>query len=412
MIELLLCSIVTILPDFLYRRYVQGKKVGREITLYSVWFELRYGITACLALTITLFTLILYFHPSTTSAVSFYRTIPVLPEGSGRVEEVLVNTRDTVKAGQPLFRLDSSKQEAAVETARRKLSEIDANLELAKRQLVVSDAQIQEAQSAYQQAVDELATKTELRARNSPSVAQREIERLQNAVDGRQAGVTAAVASKDTVAAQISSILPAQKASAEAELAQAQVELDKTTVHAGIDGVLEQFTLRRGDVVNPLMRPAGVLIPTEAGRWGLVAGFHQLEAQVMTVGMLAEVTCVSKPMTIIPMVVTQVQGLIATGQVRASDQLLDPQQMAQPGTVTVYLEPLFQGGFEGVPPGSNCIANAYTDNHDILDTQKDLSTPKRLYLHMIDTIGIVHAIVLRIQALLLPMQTLVFSGGH
>ena len=48
-------------PDFLYRRYGQGKKIGTDITLYSVWFELRYGITACLFLTILLLTLILYF---------------------------------------------------------------------------------------------------------------------------------------------------------------------------------------------------------------------------------------------------------------------------------------------------------------------------------------------------------------
>lgn len=411
MIELLLCSAITVLPDFLYRRFVQGKKIGREITLYSVWFELRYGITACLALTITLFTLILYFHPATSNAVSFYRTVPVLPEGSGRVEEVLVKVRDKVKAGQPIFQLDSSEQKAALETARRRLSEVDAAVELAKTQLVVSDAQIEEAQSAYQQAVDELATKTELMKRDSPSVARREIEKLQNIVNGRQASLSGAIANKQTIETQISSILPAQKASAEAQLAQAQVELDKMTVRAGIDGTLEQFTLRKGDIVNPLMRPAGVLVPSDAGRWGLIAGFNQLEAQVMSVGMVAEVTCVSKPMTIIPMVVTDVQELIATGQVRASDQLIDTQQVARPGTITVYLEPLFQGGFEGIPPGSSCIANAYTDNYEMLHTQ-DLSTPTRLYLHLIDTVGIVHAIVLRIQALLLPVKTLVFSGGH
>ena len=81
MIELFLCSVFTVLPDYLYRRYVQGKRVGQEITLYSVWFELRYGITACLFLTISLVTLILYFHPSTTNAISFYRTVAVLPEG-------------------------------------------------------------------------------------------------------------------------------------------------------------------------------------------------------------------------------------------------------------------------------------------------------------------------------------------
>jgi multidrug resistance efflux pump len=409
MIEVLLCSVVTILPDFLIRRFVQGKKIGREITLYSVWYELRYGITACLGLTIVLLTLILYYHPSTTSAVSFYRTIPILSEGSGRVEEVYVGLRDKVKSGQRLFKLDSSTQEAALETARLRVSEIDAALELAKTELAAAGARIQEAQSSYQQAVDELATKTELQTRNASTVAQREIEKLQNIVDGRQAAVSAVLASKQSVEAQIASVLPAQKASAEAAFAQAQVELDKTVVYAGVDGLLEQFTLRKGDIVNPFMRPAGVLIPAEAGRKALVAGFGQLEAQVMKVGMVAEATCISMPLTIIPMVVTEVQDLIATGQVRASDQLIDAQQVVRPGTITVFLEPLFQGGFEGVPPGSSCIANAYTNNHDRL-SEEGLSTSKWLFLHVIDTVGVVHAIILRIQALLLPVQTLVLSG--
>ena len=80
--------------------------------------------------------------------------------------------------------------------------------------------------------------------------------------------------------------------------------------------------------------------------------------------MVAEVTCISKPLTIIPMVVTSVQDLIAAGQVQASDRLIDPQQVVKPGTITVYMEPLFKGSFDGVPPGSSCIANAYTNNHD------------------------------------------------
>ncbi len=411
MIELLLCSLVTIVPDFQYRRYAQGKRLGREITLYSVWFELRYGITACLGLTILLVTLILYFHPSTSNAISFYRTVPILPEGSGRIEEVYVKIRDKVKAGQPIFKLDSSEQQAALETARRRMPEIEAAVTSAISELAASDARIQEAQSSYEQAFQELETKSELQERHSPSVSVREIERLQILVAGRQAAVTTAIANKGMVSAQISSVLPAQKASAEAQLAQAQVELDKTVVRAGVDGQLEQFTLRKGDIVNPFMRPGGVLIPSDAGRWGLIAGFNQLEAQVIRIGMLAEVTCISKPMTIIPMVVTDVQDLIATGQLRASDQLIDAQQVAVPGTLTAFLEPLFEGGFDGIPPGSKCLANAYTSNHDRLDNE-DLGTMTRLYLHMIDTVGVVHAIVLRIHALLLPIQTLVFSGGH
>jgi multidrug resistance efflux pump len=411
MIEVLLCSVVTILPDFLVRRFVQGKRVGREITIYSVWYELRYGITACLGLTIVLLTLILYFHPSTRSAVTFFRTVPILPESSGRVEEIYVAFRGKVKAGQPIFKLDSSEQEAALDTAKKRVSEIDAAFELAKTDLAVADARIQEAQSAYQQAVDELETKILLQKKNASTVAQRDIEKLQNIVDGRQASVAVAVASRQSVEAQISSLLPAQKASAEAALAQAQVELDKMVVRAGVDGTLEQFTLRKGDIVNPMLRSAGVLIPTAAGRGTLTAGFSQIEAQVMKAGMIGEATCISNPMKIIPLVVVEVQDLIASGQVRASEQLIDAQQMTVPGTITVFLEPLYEGGLDGVPPGSSCIVNAYTNNHDQLD-DAGLSTSTWLFLHVIDTVGVVHAIILRVQALLLPVQTLVLSGGH
>ena len=60
--------------------------------------------------------------------------------------------------------------------------------------------------------------------------------------------------------------------------------------------------------------------------------------------MIGEVTCSAKPFTIIPMVVTEVQDVIAAGQFRPTDQLIDVQQLVQPGTITVFLESLYPGG--------------------------------------------------------------------
>lgn len=411
MFELMLCSMLTILPDYLYRRYVQGKRIGREITLYSVWYELRWGITACLLLTISLITLIFYFHPSTKNVTSIFRTVTILPEATGRVAEIYVTLNQKVEAGAPLFRLDSSEQEAALETARRRIAEVDAETTVAHTELAAADGEIDQARGAYQQALDELETKTELRRRDPNVVAAREIERLQVAADGRKGAVDAALANKQTLETKIASLLPAQRASAESQLAQAQVEMDKTLVRAGVAGTVQQFTLRPGDIVTALLRPAGILVPTEAGRIALIAGFGQIEAQVMKVGMIAEATCVGKPFTIIPMVVTQVQDVIAAGQIRPADQLIDVQQMVQPGTLTVYLEPLFPGGLDGLPPGSSCIANAYTNNHDALAAE-GLGTLHWLFLHVVDAVGLVHAMILRMQAVFLPVQTLVFSGGH
>jgi multidrug resistance efflux pump len=409
MLELMFCSLLTILPDYLYRRFVQGKRFGKEITFYSVWYELRWGITGCVILTVCLITVIFYNHPSTTNVTLFFRTVPILPETNGRVAEVFVGNSGPIKKGEPIFRLDSSKQESALETARRKIAEVDAEMTVARVDVAKAEGQLKEAQSNHQQTLDELEAKQELYRRNPGNVPFREIERLQERAKGQLGAIDAATASKQSIEARISSLLPAEKASAEAALSQAQVELDKTIIRAGVSGRVEQFVLRVGDIVNPLMRPAGILIPEGAGQRGLQAGFGQIEAQIMKEGMIAEVTCVSKPFTVIPMVVTNVQDYIAAGQFRGGEQLIELQQVTKPGTLLVYLEPLFKGGIDGVTPGSSCIANAYSNNHDTI-VAKDTGTFRAIALHAVDALGLVHALILRLQALVLPFQTLVFSG--
>jgi len=409
MLEFMLCSLLTIVPDYLYRHFYEGKRFGREITLFSVWYELRWGITTCVMLTVLLITIVFYNHPSTTNAISLFRTIPILPETRGRVSEIFVPLSGRIEKGEPIFRLDSSTQKAALEVAERRLGEIDAQMIMAQSDIVAAQGQIEQAKSALQQAEDELRTKVELQTRSPGVVAERDIEKLKVAVDGRKGQVAAAEAVKQAAETRLTTLLPAEKASAHAQLNQAQVDLDKTTIYAGVTGRVEQFILRVGDVVNPLMRPAGILIPEEAGRKGIQAGFGQIEAQVMKTGMEAEAVCVGKPLTIIPMVVTGVQDYIATGQVRAGEQLVDTQQIKAPGTLLVYLEPLYKGGIDDIPPGSSCIVNAYTNNHERLANEK-LGFGTRTYLHIVDTVSLVHAAILRAQALLLPIKTLVFTG--
>jgi multidrug resistance efflux pump len=179
MLELMFCSLLTILPDYLYRRFVQGKRFGKEITFYSVWYELRWGITGCVILTVCLITVIFYNHPSTTNVTLFFRTVPILPETNGRVAEVFVGNSGPIKKGDPIFRLDSSKQESAVETARRKIAEVDAEMTVARVDVAKAEGQLKEAQSNHQQTLDELEAKQELYRRNPGNVPFREIERLQ-----------------------------------------------------------------------------------------------------------------------------------------------------------------------------------------------------------------------------------------
>jgi multidrug resistance efflux pump len=359
---------------------------------------------------VSLITIIFYNHPSTTNVTLLFRTVPILPETNGRVAEIYVAPSEKVAQGAPIFRLDSSKQEAAVEVARRKIAETDAEMVVAKTDVAKAEGQIIEATSQHQQTLDELETKRELQKRNPGNVAFREIERLEVRAQGQLGSIDAATAARQNAEERLSTFLPATKASAEAQLNQAEVELEKTVIRAGVSGRVEQFLLRVGDVVNPLMRPAGILIPEGAGKRSLQAGFGQIEAQVMKAGMIAEVTCVSKPFTVIPMVVTGVQDYIAAGQFRGGEQLIDLQQVTRPGTLLAFLEPLYQGGIDDVTPGSSCIANAYSSNHDTI-VAKDTGAIRRMVLHVVDALALVHALILRLQALVLPFQTLVF-GGH
>ena len=409
MLELFLCALVTILPDYLIRRYVQGRRFGREITIFSVWYELRWGITLCLILTICLITTIFYFHPSTKSATSVFRTVAVLPQINGRVAETFVELNQRVEKGQPLLRLDSAEQEADFETARRRITEIEASLVVAKSRLAEADGRIIQARGTLEQALDEFRARSEANRKNPSTFSERDVERMRIRSDTEQGALDAALASREATFSEIEFQLPAEKASAEAALKEAQVELEKTLVVAGTDGVVQQFAVKPGDIVNPMLRPAGVLVP-DIERTRLLAGFGQIGAKIMKVGMTGEVTCIAKPWEIVPVVVTDIQNVIASGQVRSSDTLLDVQHFAKPGSITVTMEPLFPGQLDDLPQGGSCIANAYTSNHEALQAA-DLGNLQRLGLHAIDAVGVVHAMILRIQALLLPVQTLVL-GGH
>ncbi|MEM7693311.1 MAG: HlyD family secretion protein [Pseudomonadota bacterium] len=408
MLEFLICSLFTILPDYLFRRFRQGKRFGKEITVFSVWFELRYGITTCLLLTVMVITTVFYFHPTTSNVILAFRTVTILPQTGGRVAEIFVEMDEVVEAGAPIFRMEDDTQRAAVEAARAGLAQVEASLAVAEQDRRAAEGAVAQATGQRDEVQDELDTKSELLARNSNVVSEREIETLTNNLAAAQGALGTAQAQLDAVTTRITTLIPAQQRAAEAQLAEAEVQLARTIIRAGVTGRIEQFSLREGDFVSNLLRPAGILVPSDAGRVRAQAGFPQLAASVIKPGMVAEMSCATKPFTIIPMVVVAVQDVIAGGQIRPGDQLADVQNAGAPGTILVSLEPLYSNGLDGVPPGSRCVANAYTTTHEAL--QGDVGLLRAIGLHAVEATGAVHAAILRIHTILFPVEALVISG--
>ena len=408
MIELLFSALITIVPDYLYRHYVQGKRWGQEITLFNVWYELRWGLTACAILAITLITVIFFFHPSTKTVSAAFRTVTVLSDRPGRVAEVYVGNNDAVKAGDPIFSLDITRQEAAAETARRRIAEIDAALALVATEIAAAEAQLQAANADLRQAQDDLQRRLSLAERNETVVSAQELERLETTVSRAESQTAAASAQLDGSKLRQSSLLPAQRESANAILREAEYEIAKSTVFAEVDGTLTQFLLKPGDIVNPILRPAGILVPNVTGEGRFIAAFGQISASVVQPGMLVEMTCASKPLTVIPMVVDEVQKVIAAGQFRPGDTLLDKQDRMRPGTVTVFLAPIFPGHVDDIPLGSACVGVAYSNRAKEIEAG-ELSGFRAFVARLVDSMGIANAIVLRAQAIILPVKALVFS---
>ena len=409
MIETMLCALITVLPDYLFRRFVQGKRIGHEITLFTMWYELRWGLTTCAILALTVITTLFYFHPSSKTAASYFRTVTILPQLGGRVSEVYVRNNELVTAGQPIFRIEDFSQTAQVEAAHAQIAQVQASLKVAETDLAEAEAGIAGARAALDQALEDLDRNTTLRDEGSSAVRLAEIDRLENLVAEREAKVTVAMSQRAAVVQQIEELIPAQLASANAQLDAALTELDKTVVSAGVTGRVEQFGLQVGDYVSPLLRPAGILVPSALGRDRFEAAFNQLSAQVIKPGMIGELGCMTKPFTVIPVVVVEVQDVIPSGQFRPSDELRDVQNNTTPGSILVYLEPLYKTASDDLPPGSNCLANVYTDNHERLE-HEELGFWEGAFLHVVDTIGVVHAAGLRLRLILMPVNTLVLTG--
>jgi len=403
MLALLLCSLITFFPDYFYRTRIQRK----TISIYTGWYELRWGIASCLVLSVALLTLLFYFHPATSNAGTVFRALAMMPEGGGRVDEIFIENNQQVQAGDPLFSLLDSTQSAAVNSARSQIAQIDSAIEQAKAQRQAAEATLKQAQSALEQSQSELDKKQRIVNKDQKLISDLEMERLASRVESNAAAVDAAKANIAAATAQIEKVLPSQRASAQRALEQSEVELGKTVVYAGVDGTVSQFFLQKGDMVNPALRPAGVLIPSEgpeSGTTRVVAGFNQLAADVLYEGMIAEASCLSKPFAITPMVVTRIVPVIAAGQLKPSDTLIDAKDRFQPGTVTVTLEPLYEGGMDGILPGTKCVVNAYTASATAPGAE---DSP---VVHAVaDGVAIIAAVMLRIKTLILPVQMLVFG---
>lgn len=393
---------VTSIPFVLQILYLRWK--GIPITLYNVHMAL----FAWLALAFIVFFTVFYYYPKSYTGFVPFRTVPVVSENGGTVTSIGVDNGSRVKPGQVLFTVDNSTETAAVKTAELKLAEVEKSFASAEASVHAAQASLDREKAELQQAVEAFEDQNELRSRGSPAYNER---RYQAAVTDKAAGeakVAQAQAELDEAQLQLDQVLPAQRASANASLEQAKVELAKTTVRSRVNGVVDQVTLHVGARASQIaVSPAMLIIPDrdESHPKRVFAGFSQVARSVLYVGMPAEVACdanfnVAMTDAILPARILAIQPEIAAGQVAPTGRLLEPSEFSKRGEVAVLFEMVHPEHRERLINGSGCIVQTY-----------DRNLGHGVFAHILGGLGIIKAWGLRIKVWIALVTGVGLAGG-
>ncbi|WP_420333703.1 HlyD family secretion protein [Roseibium sp.] len=404
MIEIL----VTSFPFVLRVMYLRWR--GMPVTLYNVhralflWF----------VLALIVFFAVFYYYPKSYTGLVPYRTVPVVAETGGTITEVFVKGGDHVKIGDPLFSIENSSELAKVEFSQRKVEEVEAAIVAAHMDVETAEASLTAAKAALEQAELTLADHQELQARGSAAYQHSQMERARSQRDTRKAEVDAAESKLATAKIQANNILPAQLETERASLKQAVVDLQKTRVHSYVDGTVEQLTLSVGArAAQAAISPAMMIVPdrTPKQRGRIVAGFSQVSRTELYEGMAAEIACesnfnIAMTNTVLPARITRIQEPIASGQMAPTNRLMEPAERVKRGQIVAHLDLVHPEHQELLVPGSGCLVQTYT-------THLEGPLEGTVTAHVIEALGIIKAVGLRIRAWLGLASGIGLAGsGH
>ncbi len=247
------------------------------------------------------------FQPVSKDGRILAYTTGIVPQVKGRVIEVPVQANVPLKQGDVLFRIDPTPYQ-------NQLDALNARLGLASTRL---------------------EEEKELLARGAGQ--QYEVERFQADVD------------------QLT-----------AQVADAQFNLDQTTVTAPTDGFVTQVILRPGVMAVPLPL-APVMVFVHSDEPVFVATFKQNALQGIDAGDTAEIAFKAIPGRVFGGKVSQILPILGEGQLMASGRLIQASMPQRPGRVPIAIELDEDMSGYNLPIGSASTVSIYTGEFHITE---------------------------------------------
>lgn len=272
-----------------------------------------------------LFITMAYNHPYSTNARIYFAVTPILPGVRGRVIEVPVATNMPLKEGDVLFRIDPKPYQYALDQKAAQLAAAEQNVKELKASLDQASAAAERSKSELQLAQENFDRQSELFQKKV--TAQVTFDTYTRNLDAAKQSYTGALAAEDRERLAYSSQIGGvntQVAQLQAEVNDAQYDLDQTVVRAPAGGFVTQVALRPGVYVVPLpLKPAMTFVNTDPKDKALGAAFQQNALQRINAGDEAEIAFQAVPGRVFKGKVRILIDAIAAGQMQATGTLQD-----------------------------------------------------------------------------------------
>ena len=225
-------------------------------------------------------------YVSTDNAYVNANRIEIAAQVSGPVRSIWIRDQQQVKYGELLFQIDPEPYQLAVDAAQAQLelanqsnSQDRAAVAAARAQVVQRTAELHNAQAEEQRAVE--LTKQKLISAQSAETMATTAQTAAAAVNAAQANLEQAQSALGQAGAQNAAVRAAA-----AKLAQAQLDLNHTRITAPAGGLIANFGLRPGSMVQNGVPVFTIIADNE---YWVDANFKETELRRVKVGQKARV---------------------------------------------------------------------------------------------------------------------------
>ena len=298
--------------------------------------------------------------------INVYRyVIEIIPNVSGKVVDVPVKPLEPLKKGDVLFQIDKrafqaevDRLAAAVAEAEQEVLQLKAAFDTAAANLDQEIAERDLADLNYERA-------KALRKTDTAAIAARSLDETRQVLAAAEAAVRADESTKTEARLALEAEIGGQNTTVvqlKAQLELARLNLQWTTVRAPADGYVMQLALRPGQRVSHFPTKSWMAF-VERGRTRLAVGLRQFQLRHVKPGQPAEIAFKLYPGQIFSARVESVIPMNSMGQVQASGQLVELEDMLankRPYGVILTLDDDAIDVTE-LPGGASGSADVYTD---------------------------------------------------